>query len=116
MRFLGGHDEHAWEFCEVPRPTKFAYPVVFCRLNFRNSKDRPVPVGTGAGARLAEVNGKLGTGTRMPVPKMVKIRPSHLRIGCSRKKNTETLETQTVFKPQEKNKAILGLFGNTHAR
>ena len=110
MRRLGWHDEHVrvWERCEVWEPTKFAYPVVFCRLNSQNSKDHPVPVEAGAGTGLAMVNGKLGRGTRMSVPKMVKmvkIRPSHLRVGCSCKKNAETLRTQTVFKPQEKNRS-----------
>ena len=38
MRLLGWHDEDVWgwECCGVFEPTKFAYPVVFCRLNFQN--------------------------------------------------------------------------------
>jgi len=74
-------------------------------LPFQNGEDQPVSVESVASARLAGVNGKLGTGIRMSVPKMVKIRPSRLGVGCSCEKNAETLETRAVFKPQEKNKS-----------
>ena len=46
-------------------PTKFAYPVVFCRLNSQNGKDQPVPAEAVVGAQLAMVNGKVGTDTCM---------------------------------------------------